>query len=208
MKEWILRKAMASDAETIEFLTREAFWDVYQPGCDEHYIVHCLREDPAVVEALNCVCECGGEIVGHILYTRAKVVDAHGVAHPVLAFGPISVRPDMQRIGVGSRLIRHTLQIAARMGFDGVVITGNPAYYHRFGFQPAADFGIIMHDGTSFPELMAMALRPGSLNGVSGRMYFSPKFFEVDPEKLAEYDAQFPAREKRFGMHDGGEGDR
>lgn len=191
MNERIYRLETPADYAAAESLTRAAFWNVYKPGCDEHYILHSLRGDPDAMESLNLVCEQGSRLIGHIFYTRGRIVDASGAAHPVLAFGPISVRPDAQRTGVGSELIRRSLALAGATDFGGVVITGNPAYYGRFGFRPASDFGIVMHDGSSFPELMALELRPGGLAGVSGRMYFSPRFFDVPADGLEAFDASF-----------------
>ena len=132
------RPETVHDYAAVEHLTREAFWNKYKPGCDEHYLVHILRGRDAVVTSLCDVCETDGEIVGHIFYTHAQIVCESGESFPVITFGPISVRPDMQGKGIGSRLIRTTMQRAADAGFAGVVITGNPDYYHRFGFRPPA----------------------------------------------------------------------
>ncbi len=188
MTERIFRIETPADYAAAEKLTRQAFWNVYMPGCDEHYILHIMRNDPDAVEALNLVCEQDGQLLGHIFYTRTKVVGPDGEVHPVLSFGPISVRPDVQHTGIGSELIRRSFDLARKLGFGGVIITGNPAYYHRFGFGPASDFGVVMDDGSSFPELMAVELIPGSLKNVSGRMHFAPKFFDIDQKALAEFE--------------------
>ncbi len=195
--QFVYRTETEDDFERVEFLTHEAFWNVYQPGCEEHYILHVLRGTPAVIPKLNLVCEAGGRIVGHIFYTRSRVLSDGGGCFPVITFGPISVHPDMQGRGIGSALIRKTLARAAEMGFSGVVITGNPAYYGRFGFRPASDFGIVYEDGSSFPALMALELTPGGLSGVKGRVSFDPAFTLIDPEELDRFDAQFPHKEKK-----------
>lgn len=195
--QFVYRTETEDDFDQVEFLTREAFWNVYQPGCEEHYILHVLRGTPAVIPELNLVCEAGGRIVGHIFYTRSRVLSDGGGCFPVITFGPISVHPDMQGRGIGSALIRKTLARAAEMGFSGVVITGNPAYYGRFGFRPASDFGIVYEDGSSFPALMALELPPGGLSGVKGRVSFDPAFTLIDPEELDRFDAQFPHKEKK-----------
>ena len=193
---YIYRTETEKDFGRVENLTREAFWNVYQPGCEEHYILHVLRGDPAVIPELNLLCEAAGEIVGHIFYTRSQVHSEDGTRYPVITFGPISVRPDMQGQGIGSALIRQTLALAAEMGFPGVVITGNPAYYSRFGFRPASGFGILYEDGSSFPALMAKELIPGGLSGMGGRVSFAPVFTHVDPEALERFDEGFPKKEK------------
>ena len=193
---YIYRKETEEDFGRVETLTREAFWNVYQPGCEEHYILHILRGDPAVIPALNLLCEAGGEIVGHIFCTRSQVLSDDGTIYPVITFGPVSVRPDLQGQGIGSALIRKTLALAAETGFPGVIITGNPAYYSRFGFRPASDFGILYEDGSSFPALMALELVPGGLSDVSGRVSFAPAFTHVDAEALERFDSRFPKKQK------------
>ena len=196
-KDYIYRLETKADYREVENLTREAFWNVYQPGCDEHYMIHTMRDSHDVVTELNYVCELNGKIMGHIFYTNTKVISNNNVIHSILSFGPISVHPDLQRTGIGSNLIQKTMKLATKMGFGGIVITGNPKYYHRFGFKSASDFGIVFEDGTSSPELMAVELLPGGLASVNGRMYFAPKFSDIDFEKLAMFDAQFPIKEKK-----------
>ena len=193
MTNYIIRKETPDDWAATEFLTREAFWDVYRPGCDEHLIVHNLRGHEDVVEELNHVVEFEGRIVGHIFYTRSHVFDGT-VSHPTLSFGPISVLPEMQRKGVGSLLIRHTLALAKEMGFAGVLIEGNPNYYHKFGFYDAEKHGISMPDGVFRDVMMAIEFIPGALP--AGSIRYSD-FFEVDAAQLEEFEKQFPHKVKR-----------
>ncbi len=190
MAKLIIRRESPEDYAAVEVLTRAAFYNVYQPGCDEHLIVHKMRSSPDCIPALCHVALWEGRLAGHILYSRAWIESASGTRREVALFGPISVLPALQRRGVGSAMIRHTLPLARRMGFGGVVITGNPAYYHRFGFDDAAKFGIVMEDGTSMPELMALELIPGGLSGPSGRVHFSP-LYTVDARELAAFDKKF-----------------
>lgn len=197
MNAFIFRPETRDDHAATEFLTREAFWNKYQPGCDEHYLLHILRGSEAIVTQLCDVCETDGEIVGHIFYTRSGIVAENGSIFPALTFGPVCVRPDLQGKGIGSQLIRSTLARAAEMGFAAVVITGDPGYYSRFGFRPASDFGIVYQDGSSFPALMALELREGSLAGVSGRVGFHPAYSSMDPQDVDRFDAQFPPKEKK-----------
>ena len=193
---FIFRPETENDYAAVEFLTREAFWNKYQPGCEEHYLLHILRGSSSVVPELCDVCEMDGEIVGHICYTHSKVVSASGETFPVITFGPISVRPDMQGKGVGSTLIRSTMQRAREMGFGGVVITGNPAYYQRFGFRPASNFGILYENGASFPEFMAAELVEDGLSTVSGCTSFAPEFSAIREEDVLAFDAGFPKKER------------
>ena len=193
MTNYIIRKETPDDWKEVVNLTREAFWDVYRPGCDEHLLVHDLHGHKDTIEALNHVVECDGRIVGHIMYSHSRVWDGK-TEHPAISFGPISVLPAMQHKGVGSLLIRHTLALAKEMGFAGVLIEGNPKYYHRFGFYDAEKHGISMPDGVFRDVMMAMEFIPGALHAGSVR-YAEP--FDVDPARLIEFEKQFPHKVKR-----------
>ena len=193
MTEYIIRKETPADWAEAEFLTREAFWNVYRPGCDEHLIVHNLRGSKDTVEELNHVVEYKGRIVGHIFYTHSRLWDGE-TFHPSLSFGPISVLPEMQRKGIGSLLIRHTLALAKKMGFPGVVIEGNPNYYHRFGFYDAEKHGIAMSDGEFRDVMMSIEFIPGALHAGSVRYADA---FAVDAAQLEEFETHFPPKVKR-----------
>lgn len=190
-----LRPETEPDYETVEFLTREAFWDLYRPGCVEHLLAHKLRQVSAFIPELDFVAELDGRIAGNIMYSRAKVVDSDGNAAEVLTFGPLSVLPKFQKTGVGSALILHTEKIAAQMGFRAIIIFGNPAYYHRFGFDGAEKYGVTTAEGENFDAFMALELFPGAMRGVTGKFHEDP-VFQVDPEELDTFDQRFPFREK------------
>lgn len=195
-----LRTERPEDYRTVENLTREAFWNVYRPGggCDEHYLLHLLRTDPAYLPELHYVAELDGQLVGSIVYSRSTVAAADGTQREIVTFGPISVLPTYQKQGIGSQLIRHTMPLAREMGFGGVVIFGNPAYYHRFGFVNAADFGIQTGDGQNFDAFMAAELYPGGLNGVTGRFHEAAAFTKLTDEALEAYDRDFPPKIKEI----------
>ena len=190
-----IRNETENDHREVEVLTREAFWDVYKPGCDEHLLAHNLRTSPAFVPQLDFVAENGGRIVGNIMHSKSKIVDPEGCFYEVIAFGPVSVLPSEQKKGIGSALIKHSLKLSAEMGYRAVVIFGNPAYYHRFGFKNASDFGVSTADGQSFDAFMALELYPGALDGISGRYYDDP-VFAVDKAELEEFEKGFPYKEK------------
>ncbi len=193
--EITLRPEEERDYRLVEHITREAFWNVYKPGCDEHFILHNLRGAPSFIRELDYVAEADGEVAGNIVYSRGTVADAAGTAHEVIGFGPVSVLPALQGRGIGARLIRHTLGLAREAGHRGVIIFGNPAYYHRFGFENAARFGITTADGANFDAFMALELRAGGLDGITGRFLEDP-VFRPAPAALEAYDRGFPAREK------------
>ncbi len=193
-----LRPEAPADELAVEGLTREAFWNKYKPGCDEHLVLHQLRLSPAFVPELSILAEVEGQLVGHIAYARGSLTEPSGREHIAIGFGPISVAPARQRQGIGGRLIQATLTMAADAGYPAVFITGDPGYYHRFGFVTAGDLGFRL-DGVSSddpaPWFMVRILDPAAMAGISGIWRFDPAY-EVDPEDLAVFDSHFPPREK------------
>lgn len=190
-----IRPETEKDYREVENLTREAFWDVYKPGCSEHFILHKMRSVPAFVVQLDFVALDAGELVGNIVYTKAKVVDSKNRSHEVLTLGPVGVLPSYQGKGVGSLLIEHTLKLAKEMGYKAVFLFGNPAYYSRFGFQNAETYGVQTSDGQNFDAFMALELYSGSLEGITGKLMDDP-VFEVEEKAFEEYEKRFPYKEK------------
>lgn len=183
------------DYEEVENLTREAFWDVYQPGCDEHLLAHKLRKVPAFIPDLDFVAELDGQIVGNILYSKAIVTGESGEEHEVITFGPLSVLPQYQKMGVGSRLVKHTLELAKKLGFGAVIIFGNPAYYHRFGFVSAEKYQISTSDGGNFDAFMALDLYECALRGIAGKFH-EDSVFHIEKKELEDFEKKFSYKEK------------
>lgn len=178
-----------------EILTREAFWDLYKPGCDEHLIVHKIRNVQSFVPELDFIAVAGNKVIGNIIYSKAKVIDENDREHEVLCMGPLCVLPSCQKMGAGSGLMRHSINKAKELGYKGVVIFGNPDYYHRFGFKNAVNYGIKTSDGQNFDAFMALELYDGSLSGISGKFYYD-SIFAVDKNELEEFEKKFPYKEK------------
>ena len=191
----MIRLEEPKDHRIVEELTREAFWNLHVPGCNEHLLAHNLRTCAAFVHELDFVAEADGEIVGNIMYCRAIISEEDGTEREVLTFGPVSVWPRMQGQGIGGALIRHSLSIAADMGFTAVLIYGDPAYYVRFGFKPAQTFDIRTALGGFHKALQALELVPGALDGVSSR-FFEGEAYNVDNTELDAFDSTFPPKEK------------
>jgi predicted N-acetyltransferase YhbS len=190
-----IRREEPKDYRIVEEMTREAFWNLHVPGCDEHLLAHNLRTNEVFMPELDFVAEACGGIAGNIMFCRAKVIADGGVKHEVLTFGPVSVWPRLQRKGIGGRLIRHALKAAVKMGFTAVLIYGDPAYYCRFGFKPGEAFGIQTSEGRFHPALQALELVPGAMAGISGR-FSEGEAYRVDPAELEKFDKQFPLKEK------------
>lgn len=199
MTEIVLRNETPADYRAVETLTRDAFWNQYAPGCNEHYLLHVMREADAFLPELDIVAEVGGRIVGNIVYTRAKIVGDQGQSWEVLSFGPISVLPEYQRQGIGRKLIEHTRELAQALGYRAILIYGDPAVYGKVGFAPAEKYGIGTPDNMYAAALQAMELYPGALAGCTGRFFEDP-LFEIDPQAAEEFDQGFAAKERQSGL--------
>lgn len=190
-----LRLEEHRDYEQVENLTREAFWDLYRPGCCEHWIVHKIRNDTAFVRQLSYVACDGETIVGNIIYSRAGVVSADKRESEVLCMGPVAVMPACQKKGVGSMLINTTIDRAGELGFKAIILFGNPAYYQRFGFRNAKHYSITTGAGDNMDAFMALELYDGALDGITGKFFASP-VFDVKDREVEAFDRRFPYKEK------------
>ena len=191
----IIRNEKINEYRTVEELTREAFWNLYVPGCNEHFVLHNLRSSTDFIPELDFVAQREGRIVGHIIYTRGIIKDKQGTEKEVISFGPVSVLPAFQKQGVGSALIFHTINIAKAMGYPAIFIYGDPRYYCRFGFRCAEKYDIKTADGKFAIALLALELRQNALNNMPGR-FIENTAYEVDERKFKEYDSTFPYKEK------------
>lgn len=194
-----LRNEKVSDYRTVEELTREAFWNHYVPGCDEHYLLHIMRKADSFINELDIVAEVDGKIVGNIVYTKAKVLTDDGNCHEVISFGPLSVLPEFQGRGIGGMLIEHTKKIAKELGYKAILIYGDPDYYSKFGFVAAETYKIGTADNMYAVPLQAIELFQGALSTVGGR-FFEDSIYEIDEAAAKEYDKGFPHKELQNGL--------
>lgn len=192
----IIRLEGPDDQRRVEEMTRDAFWNIHVPGCDEHLLVNKLRKCDAFLPELGFVAVINDKIVGNIMYSYATVTEDSGHEHEVLTFGPLSVDPDFQKQGIGSALIIHSLSKVREMGFKAVIIFGHPAYYQRFGFQVAKVYGIMTSWGRYMAANMAIPLYEGALDGITGK-FTEASVFEQNAEELKEFEKTFPYKEKR-----------
>ena len=192
-----IRLEEEKDYKNVEHLTREAFWDLYRPGCFEHLIVHKIRKVPAFVKELSYVACDDDSIIGNIIYSKAKVINDEDKEFEVLCMGPLGVLPFFQRKGIGSLLLNYSIEKARELGFKAVIIFGNPNYYQRFGFINAEKYGIKTSSGENFDAFMALELFNGALNGITGK-YYDDKVFEIDNEELEIFEREFPYKEKHI----------
>ena len=195
----LIRCEKAEDYRNVESLTREAFWNVYRPGCTEHYVLHCFRTDPAFVPELDLVMELNGTLIGHIMYARSEIACSDGRALPIMTFGPISIAPEYKRQGYGKCLLDYSMEKAKEMGAGALAITGNILFYGKSGFVPAKSKGIRYADDPDASYLLIKELTPGFLSGISGTYKDPEGYFvcERDPDGFAQFEATFPEKEKQ-----------
>ncbi len=148
-----IRNERELDYQIVEDITRKAFYNVYVPGCMEHYLVHIMREHEDFIPELDFVIELDGQIVGNIMYTKAKLTDEGGTEKEIVTFGPVSVLPEHQRKGYGKILIEYSLKCAAELGYEAVVIIGSPANYVSSGFQCCRKYNVCV-EKDKYPAAM------------------------------------------------------
>ena len=196
-----IRLETEKDHRTVEELVRDSFWNVYRPGCVEHFVLHRLREDPAFVRELDFVMEKDGRIIGQNMFMRAIIKADDGRDVPIMAMGPICIAPELKRRGYGKKLLDYSLARAAALGCGALCFEGNIDFYGKSGFTYAREFGIRYHDlpeGADSSFFLCRELRPGYLSGVTGEYAPPEGYFAADrePEAFAAFDALFPPREK------------
>ncbi len=197
----IIRRETENDYRAVENLVRESFWNVYRPGCQEHYVLHRFRCDPAFVPELSYVMEKDGELIGQNIFVRAAIRGDDGRDVPIMAMGPICIAPAYKRQGFGKRLLDYTLEKAAALGVGAVCFEGNIDFYGKSGFTRAIEFGVRYHgmpEGETADFFLCKELLPGYLDGVAG-VYAPPDGYLVAEREAAafeRFDAQFPPKEK------------
>ena len=196
------RREEKSDYRAVENMVRESFWNVYRPGCLEHYVLRCLRDDPDFVPELDFVMEKDGRLIGQNVFMRAHIKADDGRSIPIMAMGPICIAPEFKRRGYGKMLLDYSLEKAAEFGCGALCFEGNIQFYGKSGFIYASKFGLRYHDlpeGADASFFLCKELIPGYLNGISGEYAPPPGYFAADknPEEFAAYDAQFPVKEKK-----------
>lgn len=198
--EITIRNEQPVDHRAVEELTREAFWNLFVPGCSEHYLAHIMRDHPDFMPELDFVAVSkDNRVVGSIMYTKSSVVDADdtGTKIDTISFGPISVLPEFQKQGIGSALIKHSLAVAQENSHKAVIIFGHPHNYCKHGFKNGKDFGISNSEGRYPYGLLALELEPGVFEGHRWK-YRESSACNIDENAAQEFDNQFPPREKGY----------
>ncbi len=168
----VIRREAESDAAAVHRVVASAFEHADHACGDEQYLVDRLRSSVAFIPELSLVAEASGEIVGHILFTRMRIGE-----HASLALAPVSVLPDWQRKGIGSRLILEGHRVAQELGYGSVVVVGHASYYPRFGYAPASRWNITAPFEVPDECFLVVELARGSLDGIDGVIEYAKEFF-------------------------------
>ena len=193
-----IRLENETEYREVENLVRESFWNVYRPGCLEHFVLHELRKDPDFVPELDLVLEKDGKIIGQNMFMRAVIRSDDDREIPIMTMGPIGILPEFKRMGYGKYLLDHSLERAAELGCGALCFEGNIDFYGKSGFRPASEFGIRYHglsEGEDASFFLCRELIPGYLDGITGE-YTPPKGYFVDEKAAGEFDKIFPPKEK------------
>lgn len=192
-----IRNEEKLDYEKVEEITRKAFWNLYIPGCVEHYLVHIMREHKDFLHELDLVIEVDNQIIGNIMYTKAKLIDESGKEKNILTFGPVSILPEYQRKGYGKKLMKYSFEKAAVLGYDVIVIFGNPNNYVSSGFISCKKYNICLEDGTYPAAMMVKELKSDVLDGRKWIYYDSP-VMDIDERAAQCFDDSLETMEKKY----------
>lgn len=194
----IIRNEKEKDFRKVEILTRQAFWNVNVPGCTEHYLAHILRKHKDFIPELDFVAETNGEIVGNVMYTKAKLIDENGNEIPILSFGPISIHPDYQRMGVSKKLLEYSFDKAVQLGYTIIVIYGNPDNYVSRGFKSCKKYNVCAPDGNYPAALLVKELAEGALADERKWVYYESPAYRIKDADAEKFDEQFECMQKEF----------
>lgn len=201
--DYIIRLERKEDRRATEVLVREAFWNVYRPGCMEHYLLHRLRNHPDFISELNFVMEIDGKLIGQNAFVRAVIGADDGSLVPIATMGPICIAPELQRRGYGKILLDQTLEKAEEYGIKAVCFEGNIDFYGKSGFDYASKFGLRYHglpEGANASFFLCKELETGYLKGISGE-YATPQCYFVDEAEAEAFDKSFPEKVKQKSEH-------
>ena len=195
----IIRTEKEKEYREVENLVRESFWNVYRPGCLEHYVLHQLRKDAAFVPELDFVMEMGEQIIGQNMFMKAEIQADDGRKIPIMTMGPICIAPDLKRKGYGKILLDYSLEQAKELGCGAICMEGNIDFYGKSGYRQASEFGNRYHGLTEDEDasfFLCRELIPGYLDGITGE-YAPPQGYYVDEQEAEAFDKTFYYKEKK-----------
>ncbi|AKA67779.1 GNAT family N-acetyltransferase [Clostridium scatologenes] len=192
-----IRNEEETDYKRVEEITRKAFWNLYIPGCNEHYLVHVMRSHKDFLPELDLVIEVDNQIIGNIMYTKTKLIDEFGKEKDILTFGPVCILPEYQRKGYGKKLIEYSFEQAAALNYDTIVIFGNPNNYVSRGFKSCKKYNVCLKNGTYPAAMMVKELKSDALDGRKWIYHQSP-VFEIDEKEVQRFEEGLESLEKKY----------
>ena len=193
----LIRNECSEDFRTVEELTRDAFWNLHVPGCDEHYLVHLMRSHPDFLPKLDFVAVLDNRIVGNIMFTKSRLINENNLNLDTITFGPVSVLPESQKKGIGSAIIKHAIKNAVNTGFKVIIIEGHPYNYCKHGFVGSKSVNVYDSEGRFPYSLLVLELEKGCLQNHEWK--FQPSdVYNIDEKGFNEYDKHFPPKEKGY----------
>ena len=193
----LIRPETENDYVENEHVTREAFWNLYVPGCNEHYLVYVLRKHADYLPEFSFVAEYQNKIIGNIFYARSHVINEHNERLDTLTIGPVCVLPEYQRKGVGSALIRHTVEIAKQKNYPAIIIYGSPSNYCKHGFKNCKDYQISTADGRYPYAMLVLELQKDVFQHHTWK-YYDSAVYNINETEVEEYDRRFPPKVKEY----------
>lgn len=192
-----IRNEKEEDYREVEELTRNAFWNVYVPGCSEHYVAHVLRKHSDFIPELDLIVEADNRIIGNVMYTKSWLKDETGMEKEILTFGPLSVLPEYQRKGYGKALLEASFEKAVELGYDTIVIFGNPGNYVNRGFGSCKKYNVSSGEGVFPTAMLVKELKEGVLKGKKWT-YRESNAYNIDEQAFEQFDSQFEERAKEY----------
>lgn len=195
----VIRPEKREEEREVENLVRESFWNVYRPGCLEHYVLNQLRENPDFVPELDFVMEQDGKLIGQNVFVRTVIHADDGREIPIMTMGPICIAPEWKRKGYGKLLLDYSMEQAKALGCGALCFEGNIDFYGKSGFRSASEFGIRYHgleEGEDASFFLCRELTAGYLDGITGE-YATPEGYLVGEEAAEAFDRTFPKKEKK-----------
>lgn len=168
-------KEEINDYNEVEKVVEEAFKNAEHTDHSEHILVNRLRKVKEFIPELSLVAKDDDKIVGHIMLTKINI-KSENTQTESLALAPVSVLPEYQDKGIGSKLINESLKIAKKLGFKSIIVLGHDKYYPKFGFERASKYSISAPFDVPDSSFMALELVDNALNGVNGVVIYSDAF--------------------------------
>jgi len=192
-----IRHENENDYREVEEVAREAFWNLYFPGAAEHVVVNKMRNSKNFMPELTFVIEVDGKIAGAIFYTHSKIVSSDNKELDTISFGPVFISPKYHRMGLGRKLITHSIEEAKKLGHKAILTLGYDYHYAPYGFVGGKRYNISMEDGKFYKGLLALPLYEGALDNISGYVVFS-EVLDATEEEIEAFDKSFPYKEKKI----------